>query len=71
VTIADRLIPGHVLPLCRGCVHFDGYMYNQGHPNPCRMVRWIGHKHHVPSITADASGVVGCDSFEPTEGSAA
>lgn len=63
----ERLSPGHVPPLCPGCDHFDRYMYDQGHPNPCAMVRWIGPKHVKPSLTIDADGVAACSDFAPSQ----
>jgi hypothetical protein len=57
--------PGHVPALCPGCVHHDPSLANQGHPNPCGMVRWIGPKHHKPSLERDASGVPACSDFQP------
>jgi hypothetical protein len=59
----DRLIPGHCLPLCASCAHRGPDL---SHPMPCHRVRWEGHKHVVPTIVADADGVVGCSDYTPT-----
>ena len=57
----DRLTPGHVLPLCRGCAHQTSDL---SHPSPCRMVRWQGPRHVAPALVADASGVPTCADFQ-------
>ena len=35
-------------PQCRQCEHRDADLADKGHPNPCSMVRWEGHRHKLP-----------------------
>jgi hypothetical protein len=65
MTPTDRLHPGHVPALCPSCLHHDPILANQGHPNPCGMVRWEGPYHRKPSLERDADGMVTCGSYEP------
>jgi hypothetical protein len=49
-------------PLCRTCHHHNLPGYDRGHPSPCFLFRWIGHKHHAPGLASDGST---CEDFEP------
>lgn len=60
---SDVPAPGHVVPLCRGCVNQTADL---SHPSPCARVRWEGHVHVTPNLTADGNSVA-CPDFQPTE----
>ena len=55
------LIPGQVVPLCRGCVH---QWTDLSHPTPCTRVRWEGHRHVKPQIERTDNGIT-CSDFVP------
>jgi len=55
------------VPPCRGCAHRLPTLADQGHPTPCRRVRWLGQTHYLPRLAIGASGVVTCGDFLPSQ----
>ena len=53
--------PGQAL-LCRTCHHHNLPGYDRGHPSPCFLFRWIGHKHHTPDLAPDGES---CGDYVP------
>ena len=63
----DCLIPGHVLPLCPGCVHHLPDLAYHGHPFACRRVFWLpGSEHQTPTLAIATSGQR-CSDFSAAE----
>ncbi len=50
--------------VCRDCRHFHLWAWEQGHPNPCERVEWIGRKHVEPSLSDDGRR---CDEYDGPE----
>ena len=66
----ERLNPGSGR-ICRGCRCWLERAWNNGHPNPCALVRWEGPRHLSPELVRDADGSQRCDAFAPAEAAAA
>ena len=66
MTLDENLRPGQTRLCWKSCALFISGAWQEGHPNPCRAVRWDGHKHHEPKLRATADGIE-CDCFEPME----
>ena len=39
--------------ICRDCQNFHPETWEQGHTNPCAMVRWVDNKHRTPALSDD------------------
>ena len=54
--------------LCRSCVHFVPEAGDVGHPSPCLRVRWVGVKHHEPTLSRTRKGRVKCSEYQKRPG---
>jgi len=55
----DSINAGHGA-ICRDCDNLVRELFEGGHPNPCRLVRWEKTKHLAPTLAGGR-----CDGFEP------
>jgi hypothetical protein len=51
----DEIQPG-TGRLCDGCIHLLQSLRDQGHPFPCRAVRWDKGHHLTPGLTSGDNG---------------
>ncbi len=62
IIVSDRLPSPGQSPVCESCQHWLPVAWANGHPSPCRRVRWEGHRHREPKLIVDR-GVVTCADF--------
>jgi len=55
-----ELYPGRCL-ICGSCNHLIGEAFDQGHPTPCKPVRWDGVRQIQPTLSI---GGRACSRFE-------
>jgi hypothetical protein len=67
MTATEKANPGSLM-LCRRCRHWLQREWSNGHPNPCRLVRWNGQKHEAPEAFRGPAGGELCSDFAECPG---